>query len=165
MARIILGLFLILAGLSALTGFSLFKFLLAAVLVAVGIKLISGRKRHGWQCFDKTPSHEDVLNEVAVFSPLNKAVESDNFRGGKAVIIFSGGEIDLSKASSSEKEIELEIVAIFGGAKVIIPKDWRVKSNGTAIFGGYSNRVEKSEGGTILNLKGAAIFGGIEITN
>jgi predicted membrane protein len=80
-------------------------------------------------------------------------------------MIFGGGEIDLSKARTTEKEIDLEITAIFGGAKLIIPQNWKVNSKGTAIIGGYDNKTNPGAGDVALNIKGTAIFGGIEIAN
>lgn len=165
MMRFILGLILILAGLSALFGFSFVKLIVAIILVVIGIRIISGRKHYDWQWMNKTASQEDTLNEVAIFSPLNKLVESENFHGGKVTMIFSGGELNLGRVKPSAREIDIEIVAVFSGLKLVIPEGWQIKSKGAAIFGGYNNRVEKSEGETILNIKGAAIFGGIEITN
>jgi hypothetical protein len=106
------------------------------------------------------------LNEVAIFSPLEKEIISEHFAGGKVVMIFAGGEIDLRQVKTTAKEIDLEVVAIFGGARIVIPKEWSVNtSKNTAIFGGVSNGAEKGTGDIVLNLKGAAIFGGLEIGN
>jgi predicted membrane protein len=113
----------------------------------------------------QTSSNEDSINEVAIFSPINKIITSDNFKGGKIVMVFGGGRVDISQVKSTEKMIPLEIVAIFGGGKIIIPKGWKVNSQGTAIFGGYNSKIESGEGENILNINGAAIFGGVEITN
>jgi len=171
MAKIILGLILILIGLSALIAVSFIKLIFAIILIIIGIKILSGRHLHHlhhWS-HDKTEasaSHQDFINEVVIFGPLNKTFKSENFKGGKVVAIFSGGEIDISGAKTSEKNVNLEFVAIFSGVKLIIPKNWKVNSQGTAILGGYNNRVSQAaEAETILNIKGAAIFGGVEISN
>jgi predicted membrane protein len=165
MGRIIAGTILILVGISALFGVSLMKFALAFILIAIGVRILSGRRRHHWDFESATATSEDLLNEVAIFSPVNKTVSSNNFKGGKIVMVFSGGKIDLSQAKTSEKNISLEVVAVFGGGKIIIPKNWKVNSQGTAIFGGYNNKVEAGSDEVVLNIKGAAIFGGIEIVN
>jgi predicted membrane protein len=170
MGRIIAGTVLVLLGLSALLGISLMKFILAFIFIAIGIRILSGKNSNKWRhnCnFDSSATivDEDLLNEVAIFSPVNKNINSTNFNGGKVVMIFSGGKIDLSQVKTSEKNITLEVVAIFGGGKIIIPKNWKVNSQGTAIFGGYNSKVEAGSDEVILNIKGAAIFGGIEIVN
>lgn len=167
MARIIFGVVIILIGISALTGFSLFQFAFALLLIFIGVKVLTSRSRKWNVKWDdiKSIDNEDVVNEVAIFSPINKVVKSDNFKGGKIVMVFAGGEIDLSHVKTSAKDVDMELVAIFGGGKLIVPKDWRVNSHGVAIFGGYNNKTEKGESGSTLNLKGAAVFGGIEIVN
>jgi predicted membrane protein len=166
MWRIIIGVFIILLGVSALTGVSLFNFFFAIILIAIGVRILNGRRRGGESWDKKVISHEDELNEVAIFSPLEKEIISEHFAGGKVVMIFAGGEIDLRQVKTTAKEIDLEVVAIFGGARIVIPKEWSVNtSKNTAIFGGVSNGAEKGTGDIVLNLKGAAIFGGLEIGN
>ncbi len=169
MGTIIFGTILIVLGLSALLGVSLFKFVFALILIAIGIRIIIGKDYyHQWN-WDFKPAqsttNDNFINEVNIFSRADKAVKSEDFKGGKIVMIFSGGKIDLSQAKTSEKNIELEIVAIFGGGELIIPKGWKVNSQATSILGGYDVKVEGDNGEVILNLKGAAIFGGMRITN
>ncbi len=167
MARIIIGILIIIIGLSALTGLSLFKFAFALILIIIGIRIISGGswRDHHWDFSQKFVSNEDFLNEVVIFGPLRKTIKSENFKGGKIVAVFGGGEVDLSQVKAAEKTVNLEVVAVFGGGKIIIPKGWKVNSQGTAIFGGYNSRVESGDGEIVLNIKGAAIFGGVEIVN
>lgn len=164
MGKIIIGTLLILWGLSALLGFDLFRFFFAIVIILIGVRIISGR-RHWNYANEVSTVSEDYINEVAVFSPLNKAVKSENFKGGKVTLVFAGGEIDLSQAKTSAKEIDLNIVTVFAGAKLVVPKNWKVNTQGTAIFGGYDSKVTPGEGHVTLNLKGSAVFGGIEIVN
>jgi hypothetical protein len=56
---------------------------------------------------------------------------------------------------------------MFGGSKLIIPDNWVVKSDMFSIFGGFNDKrtikPEKADHKNILYLKGAVIFGGIEI--
>jgi predicted membrane protein len=80
-------------------------------------------------------------------------------------MVFAGGELDLSDVETDKRELEMEITAVFGGGKLIVPKNWKINSAGTAIFGGYDIRTDREADGPILNLKGAAIFGGIEVIN
>jgi predicted membrane protein len=161
MFRIFIGIFIVIIGLSALTGLSLLKFAVALLLIAIGVRIIVG---HGNKMrFTPSSSNENELNEVAIFSPVRKQVRSGDFRGGSMVLVFSGGEIDLSEAQTSAPEVMLEITAIFGGCKLIVPKSWRVYSEGTAILGGYHVSGEAGSGTMTLRIRGAAIFGGVEI--
>jgi predicted membrane protein len=47
MTRIVIGAIVILMGLSALIGFSLFRFALAAVLIFIGVNIIMGKRHNG----------------------------------------------------------------------------------------------------------------------
>lgn len=171
MGKIIAGTILIVLGISALIGVSLIKFFIAFILILIGIKIVLGKEHDHFNWEPKktseSTSNENIISEVSIFSSANKVVKADNFKGGKIVMIFSGGRIDISGVKTSEKNIDLEIVTIFGVAQLVIPKGWRINSEGTSIFGGYDIKSggEKENKETTLNLKGAAIFGGVKVTN
>jgi hypothetical protein len=63
----------------------------------------------------------------------------------------------------------LDVVAIFGGVKIIIPPTWEVKSEVTAIFGGLDDKRAlmpyNGEERKIVIIKGIALFGGVDIRN
>ena len=164
MGRIIFGTILVLLGLDALIGLSLFKIAFAILIIALGIRVLVG-KRHRWKWNQKISSNEDLLNEVAVFSPLNKTIKSKEFEGGKVVMVFAGGEINLSKAETSKKEINLELVTVLSSCKLIVPKDWKVNLKGAAILGDNSNNTVKNGGSTTLIIKGSTVLGSLEIMN
>jgi predicted membrane protein len=165
--RLIIGIFLILLGISALTGYSFFQFFFALLLVVIGLRLIVGRTtpRHSHEWGGPARQmYVDTLNEVVVLSSLNRSVTSTNFQGGKVVTILAGGVVDLSQAKTESKEIFLETTAILGGIKIVVPKEWKVDSRAAAVLGGVDNRT--APGGDVqLHVTGAAILGGIEIVN
>lgn len=165
MGRIIAGIFLITLGLSAILGGDFFKVAFSLILIFIGVMILTKKGRRFGGSFEKRSSGEDYLNEVAIFSPINKVIQSDNFSGGKVVAVFGGREIDLSEVKTRGASLEMEIVAVFGGLKLTVPKDWKIKTNGVAIIGGYDNRATGGAGSVTLNLKGVAIFGGVEIVN
>ncbi len=139
-----------------------FHILLALVLIYFGVRVLTGWKpRSGMD--GTSPSTENTLNEVLVMSSYQKAVSSDSFRGGKIVLIFSGGELDLSRAKMNERAT-LEITGIFSGLKLIVPSGWRVESQGTTFAGGYDNRAV-SGGGPTLTVTGSLVFSGLEIVS
>jgi predicted membrane protein len=81
---------------------------------------------------------------------------------------MGGAEINLSQADFEGKVI-LEITQVFGGTALIIPANWEVQSESTAILGGIEDKRAVndmiSNGSKILVLKGVTVFGGIEIKN
>jgi predicted membrane protein len=170
MGGLIVGIILILIGISALTGIPFFGIIFAIVLIAIGVRMISRRSvRGGWRWDEpssgaKTASGERSIDEVAVFSPLNKTLTTQDFKGGKIVMVFSGGEIDLSQVKTDLTEIDLEVSSVFSGAEILIPKDWKVKSNANAFFGGVdTSKAQGGDGNVTLTIHGDAVFGGIEV--
>ena len=60
----------------------------------------------------------------------------------------------------------IDVTAVFGGAKLIVPAGWQIKHEVTAIFGGLDDKrlVPAPLGSTkILIIRGVALFGGIDI--
>jgi hypothetical protein len=162
-ARLAIGIFLILIGVSALFDLPLFRFLFPLLIIYIGIRILSGQRL---ETDDKAPrSTEDIINEVVIFSEMDKIIKSENFKGGKIVALFAGGRINLAQAVAAQDDIPLEVIVIFGGLKVIIPKGWKVKSEGVAIFGGYENKTSGGMSETIAHIKGSAIFGGVQIVS
>lgn len=110
----------------------------------------------------------DVIDAVCVFGGSDQYVYSKNFKGGDMVAVFGGCNVNLTQADF-EGAIVLEVVAVFGGVKIIIPSSWIVKSEVAAVFGGVEDKrgpVMISDGGTkIIKITGLALFGGVEIRN
>ena len=110
----------------------------------------------------------DYIDEVTIFSGTEKTITSQNFRGGKITSIFGGSEINLTQANLSDENNNIEVVSIFGGSTLIVPPDWDVKVNVTAVFGGFSDKRYKRTGvekdpQKLLRVQGVVIFGGGEI--
>lgn len=110
----------------------------------------------------------DILDTVNVFGGSHQNIYSKNFKGGDAMAIFGGSDINLTQADF-EGTISLDVVAIFGGVKIVIPASWDVKSEVTAIFGGIDDKRALgqvvSEPKKTIIIKGVALFGGVDIRN
>jgi predicted membrane protein len=111
-------------------------------------------------------NQDDFIDSTSIFSGSKKNMLSKNFKGGDIVNIFGGTELNLVQADIQGRA-ELEITTIFGGAKLIIPSHWEVKSEVVSIFGGLEDKRSlqqiKGNPDKILLLKGTVLFGGIEI--
>lgn len=111
---------------------------------------------------------EDDLGLFAVFSGLNRRIESEQFRGGRASVIFGGIELDFTGAKLAGGEASVEVTAIFGGLNVRIPRDWKVEVDGSAILGSVEDKhrsEDKEDNPQKLYIRATAILGGIEIKN
>jgi hypothetical protein len=104
----------------------------------------------------------------AIFSGFKRKI-TDNFTGAHMVAIFGGGELNLRQASMEGDSVEVYATAIFGGIEIKVPETWQVISDGTGIFGGFSDSTEHPRSDTPglkkLYVKGEAVFGGVEVKN
>lgn len=148
------------------------------VLIGIGIAILLNYRKNqgqGYGFSDKGGTHNDgygddvdYLDEVTIFSGTEKTITSRNFRGGRITSIFGGSEINLTQAELSADKNTIEVLSIFGGSTLIVPADWDIKVNVTAVFGGFSDKrykrtnVEKDYS-KVLRVQGVVLFGGGEI--
>lgn len=163
--RYIIGIVFIALGISALTGFDLGRYIGPLFLIAIGLMIISGRNRRWEGCGETSPLEQDTINEVLIFSGAKRNIHSLDFNGGKITAVFGGAEFDFSSVKTKKKIANMELVAVFGGVKIKVPQNWVVTSEAVGILGGVDNHTRSKEKTAELHLTGAAIFGGIEITN
>lgn len=162
--RIVFGTLIILIGLSMLLDINVLRYFIPLLIIYFGFKIIVGEDKS--VIVSGSETHEDKINRVVIFSGLNNKYISDNFKGGSVVTVFGGGDIDLTDAKTKEKNIKLDLVAVFGGLKVRVPKKWQVNSEGAGILGAFDNNaVKEGDAGVLLNVEGVSIFGGVEVTN
>ncbi len=120
-----------------------------------------------WSRNVRVSATDDIIEDVHIFSGSERIMKSDKFRGGETVNIFGGATYDLTGSHLSSGENVIEIVCVFGGVKIIVPEGWQVKTQVTAVMGGFedkrflSNATEAD--GKILIIKGACVFGGGQI--
>lgn len=160
------GIIIIFIGLSILFHFPFFNFIFALIIIWIGVRVLTGRRHEFWH-ESKGVLTEDYLRRVLVFSGINTKLDTNNFEGAELITIFGGGEVDASSVSTKRTDIDIDLVAIFGGLKLRIPRGWQVKSEGVGIIGGFDNNTNTSDKskGTVIHLKGVAIFGGVEVVN
>lgn len=163
-SRLIIGLIFIILGLSALTGFDLGRYFFPVLLIALGLLVITGRNNR-FNMMNSRESEQDVLNETYVFSGTQRKVISGNFSGGKLVAVFGGADLDLTEVKAKQKDLKMELVAVFGGVQLRIPDNWYVTSEAVGILGGIDNKTRTKKKDVVLHINGAAVFGGIEIKN
>lgn len=148
------------------------------VLIGIGVAVLLNYKKRqeggyrfnhkGDKLAEEYDEDADYIDEVTIFSGTEKTITSKKFRGGKITSIFGGSEINLMHADLSEGKNDIEIVAVFGGATLIVPADWDVKVDVTAVFGGFSDKRYKKpqieqDTSKLLRIQGVVLFGGGEI--
>ncbi|HSW56736.1 MAG TPA: LiaF domain-containing protein [Ignavibacteriaceae bacterium] len=112
--------------------------------------------------------NRDKIDDVSIFGGGNKIISSSNFQGGNITAVFGGSEINLINCQLAEGDNVLDVLCVFGGTTIILPKEWDVVINVTSILGGFSNKAIRNPSVVIdqsrtLHIKGLAMFGGGEV--
>jgi hypothetical protein len=148
---------------------SLRHFIWPTIIIVGGLLMIfrpRRTRRHYWKDWKETQSGEDVLEIISVFGGNKKNVISKNFKGGETVSCFGGTELNLTQADFTGTAV-LEMTQVFGGAKLIIPANWKIQSEIVSVFGGLDDKRpltnEPHDPNKTLKLIGTSVFGGIEI--
>lgn len=108
---------------------------------------------------------EDYFDITTIFGGAKKKVFSKQFRGGETTCLFGGTDLDLTQADIQGTVI-IDVVQMFGGVKLIVPANWEIKSDITAILGGFDDKRSTPQGpssGKKLVITGFVMFGGVEI--
>lgn len=140
------------------------------ILIIIGLLVIFGKARPRPEFrHKKKSSSEDFIDDVAVFGGSDRVVSSQNFQGGRLTHVFGGSKYDLTRARLADGVQYIDVTMVFGGTKLIVPEGWDIKLEVTAIFGGFSDKRQKTilvkDPDRSLVIRGITVFGGGEITN
>ncbi|MBZ5619546.1 MAG: cell wall-active antibiotics response protein [Acidobacteriia bacterium] len=143
-------------------------------LVGLGLLLLFQRTAE-WHVKVPNPSEARVsdvntLNVSAIFGGAKRVLTTQDFQGGHVLALFGGVELDLRQAAIVGDRAVLEIDAMFGGVELKIPQSWNAVVEGTGIFGGYADNTLQTNPALVpgvkqLIVKGAAVFGGVDVKN
>ncbi|MFT3932966.1 MAG: DUF5668 domain-containing protein [Chitinophagaceae bacterium] len=115
---------------------------------------------------DYTNNGQDFLDITAALSNAQRIVTSKNFKGGDVTCFMGGAEINLTQADITGSVV-MDLTAIMGGVKLIVPSNWEIKSEVTTIMGGVEDKRQVQgkiiDFNKVLVLKGTAFMGGIEL--
>ncbi|HEV2833556.1 MAG TPA: DUF5668 domain-containing protein [Hanamia sp.] len=175
----------------SMPGIDFHNYIIPIILIAIGLVFILRPKRgcnfrqsRRWNNINQTGEtsanfldenkisganeNAEYVNINAVFSGVKKKILSKNFKGGEITSFMGGTEINFLQADI-QHPVVLEVNNIFGGTKIVLPSNWDIKNEVTALFGGIEdkriiNNIMPDANKTVL-LKGACVFGGIEVSN
>lgn len=134
----------------------LFPIILVLIGISLLVKNVSGKKM-------EVEKISDDNSYTSAFSSQKVNIDS-KYMGSNINAIFGGVELNLVNAKI-DKDIVIEVCAIFGGVDIIVPSDVNVKFNATSIFGGCSDKrknISKDNKKTIY-INGICLFGGVDI--
>ena len=164
---ILIGVSLLLACRDIISFRDLWKLLLPAIIILIGLSIIF--KNLFSQKFDKAVSKlNDKFNKDdesgAVFGGSNINLAGKEFKGKNINAIFGGLKLDLREAKIKE-DVIINATAVFGGIDILVPKDVAIETKSNSFFGGVSNKKKtapKDKAPTVY-VNGVALFGGIEV--
>ena len=141
------------------------------ILIVLGAYIILKRRKvesESTPFSDTSQVNKDKIDDVSIFGGGTKIISSSNFQGGNVTAIFGGSEINLMNCQLADGDNILDVLCIFGGTTIIVPKEWNVVINVTSILGGFSNKAIRNPSIVIdqsktLHIKGLAMFGGGEV--
>ena len=135
------------------------------IIILIGVSLLNRDKPNS-------------TGHLALMGAVEKSKEGWKIKNAEYTAIMGGIELDIRKASFSDREVTLGLTAILGGITVIIPEDVAVSCRGTAILGGI-DLLGRGSGGIVgntnteigdlqnaakvIHLNCSCIMGGIEI--
>lgn len=99
--------------------------------------------------------------QLALFGTTDEGGFVPGWLAETVLLLFGGADLDLTKRPPAP-DATLTVVAIFGGAKVVVPAGSRVTAGGFSLFGGRSVKVGPGAGPD-LRLNAVTVFGGIEV--
>ncbi len=138
-----------------------------AMLVGLGAILIVRALSSGRETLDEGP---DFIDDMSIFGGGDRVITSQNFKGGRITAIFGGSKYNMRNSQLAKGRNIIDIFTVFGGCKFIIPEDWEVRIEVSAIFGGFSDKRNigrdlARDPSRELVIKGVAIFGGGDVVS
>ena len=144
----------------------IYKFMWPGVLIIIGISIIlsSILFNKNKKKTKKLNIKDGILTYSGIFAGIDEKVTIKDFKGAIVYSIFGGVELDLRSIEPKE-DIVINVYSIFGGTTLLLPKDYNVKVNSTAIIGGSENKSNNqySETQKTIYINTTSVFGGCEI--
>lgn len=86
---------------------------------------------------------------------------SQAFRGGSVLTIAGGTQLDLRSAKLAPEGATLNVNTYMGGARILVPKPWKVEVRGRAFMGGIADRTKGIGDGEVIGTVGVAGAAGV----
>ncbi|WP_276258553.1 LiaF transmembrane domain-containing protein [Haloglomus litoreum] len=133
------------------------------LIIAFGLSVVLGTYR------SKVPTTDDSYTSMfAAFGGVERRNTSKAFTGADLTAVFGGAELDLRDADPASRPATVNAVALFGGADIIVPRDWNVRMEVLPVLGAASDerpRREETNEEVDLVVTGFAAFGGVSVSD
>lgn len=141
------------------------KLLLPAIIVIIGLSLIfknsfNNKVNDKIKKLNKEKNSSD--NYFAAFSGQDIDLKNKEFKGCDLTACFGGIKLDLREAII-EKDIVINASSIFGGITILAPDDVNIIVRPTSIFGGATNKKQNETSKKNIYINALCMFGGVDI--
>jgi len=144
---------------------NVYDFIVPGILIIIGLSIIIsslGFKKNRKLTANK--SKDGILTYNGILAGIEEKVAEKNFKGANIYAIFGGVDLDMRDIEIKE-DTTINIYSIFGGTTLLMPNNYNVKVNSTAILGGNDNNVknEYNDKQKTIYINCVSVFGGCEI--
>lgn len=141
------------------------KLIIPFILIILGLSLMF-KDSINKEVVEKINSLNKVNKNTdycSTFSSQKIKLNENDFKGLNSDAIFGALELDLSECKI-KKDAIINANAVFGGIDIIVPKDVKVVTKSTSIFGGIDNKTNsKDVDKPVIYINASCVFGGVEI--
>jgi hypothetical protein len=133
------------------------------LVIAFGLSVVLGNYRSRVRASDA--DHDSLF---AAFGGVERRNTSKSFAGADLTALFGGAELDLRDAAVADRPATVNAVALFGGAEIIVPREWNVRMEVLPVLGAASDerpRREDRHEAVDLVVTGFTAFGGVSVTD
>jgi len=114
-------------------------------------------------------SIDSVFDINVVFNGVRHIVMSQKLEGGDVNVVFGEAQVDLHKATLSPNGAFLDLNCVFGHILLIVPEDWQISYEPSAILGATTDKREVippyDPDKPTLKITGSSVMGAIEMVN
>jgi predicted membrane protein len=108
----------------------------------------------------------DEIDLMAFMDGIALKSNATEFRGGSVRAVFGGIDLDLADVHLDSLGASLDVRAIFGGVRLIVPAGCKVDVAARSIAGGVDDltgELETTTEGPVLYLSATSLMGGIQV--
>ena len=108
----------------------------------------------------------DDIKISQVFSGTSRRIDSQNFKGGTAEVVFGNAEIDLTGARLEGGQATVSLSVVLGSIELRVPSNWQVIIHGTPVLGSIEQKaktVSDADKKATLYIKASVVLGSITI--
>ena len=110
----------------------------------------------------------DTFDATSLFAEVTRRVMSQTLESGSALAIFGNVTVDLTQAHVGAIPAAINVTAVFGNVRLILPEDWAADNQILQVFGNVHDRRDgqpkmKVDEVPQATLSGVSVFGNVEI--